>query len=132
MPGFVISVRFFPWYSAAFPYEHFDKVPDDAVGAALEALCQEWWSKPANRKRLEAWRRERNEATRAWNAGALARPGVNSTVPGTTPTGADDAQGPRPGFEEIAAVEGWVRATVSGDPRHGIMHSFPLKLFDSK
>src|SRR5262245_36429419 len=92
MTGHILFVRFFAGYTPAFLYHRFVSLPDDKVASALEAMCNEWNQNSRNRKRLQKWRaeqlraetRSRKESAKEvqrWDAGTLARPGINWQLP---------------------------------------------------
>jgi hypothetical protein len=134
MPGYVVFVRFFLGYTESFPFDCFVHLKDDAIAGAVEALRKDWWSKPANRKRVQASRRELASRRKDWAQGILARPGRNLCLPGATVSNADGQQAEETGpasFEEIVAAAGW-RCSAPDGLAHGITPRYPVAQFDTK
>jgi hypothetical protein len=150
MPGYFVFVRFFFGYSNSFPFEQFANVKDGDLVRVAEAFGKRWWSKPANRRRLQTarakwvreWKKRRKEQeakVREWKQGELAGPGVNWLLPDTERSKAPPkpkaptVRTGAPNFQEIANLEGWrVPHGFILDWLHDISNRYPVAHFNRK
>ncbi|HEV3436966.1 MAG TPA: hypothetical protein VG122_06385 [Gemmata sp.] len=138
MPGHIVFVRFFIGYRSSFPYDRFTCLKDDAVGAAIEALRQEWWTEPANRARFVTWRQER-EQQRIETDILLGRrnqrpPPIDANVQNFSvlipPSFGEVRQAPP--FLDIATVAGWRQLQSEEFPPHCISPRYPVARYETK
>lgn len=135
MSGYVVFVRFFPGYTESFPFQRFANLNDDDIKGAVDALRKEWWKDPANRRQVQVSRKETEERVREWNQAALARPGVNRSLPwqeAPEGAGAPALRTGTPSLEEVAVVAGWGTPMASEDLPYGISRRYPVALFKAK
>jgi uncharacterized protein YukE len=127
MTGHFVFVRFFLDYTKCFPFERFLHLDDGDIHRAVEALCREWLSEPANAARLQELRqlRERQRQEVLWSSPRYDR---TTTIRFSAPAKPDIES--QASFEEVALVAGWGKPTRYGDWNFGISRRYPVARFD--